>query len=89
MREALLAQRPVGPPPVVFSPVDHIPAVTPPVATPQDTATVVPPARASHVDEIVLDIDEQDAQLPDLVANLRDALRANPGKRLRVKWWLE
>jgi hypothetical protein len=47
--------------------------------------------RPVHPDEIMLDIDADHAEagLADAMAAWRKALRDNPGKRLRVRWWLE
>ena len=54
-------------------------------------APVTPPGDAPpvHPDDIELDLDDAESGLRDLVSTLHRALRANPGKRLRVRWWLE
>lgn len=47
---------------------------------------------AVNVDEIVLDLDDgeaYDAALDRMLGSLRAASRANPGRRLKVRWWLE
>lgn len=59
-----------------------------PVPAPEQTQPRVPPP-AQHVDEIELDVDDADAQLPGLLDAIRAALRANPHGRLKVRWWIE
>lgn len=87
VREALLRAQPTAAPtPAPAPPVTPNPTPAPALDTPR------PPQvdRPTHPDEIELDIDANDAgTVADLAETWRKALQDNPGKRLRVRWWLE
>jgi hypothetical protein len=92
VRKALLQHR-TAPPSESVGP----PAATPPLPTPPSSPGQSGPTTTSthpvptHPDQIALDIDADhaDAKLPNLMAELGAALRAHPGKKLHVRWWLE
>ncbi|NMM16636.1 MAG: hypothetical protein HHJ11_13135 [Phycicoccus sp.] len=79
IREHLLAQQPVTRPPVIVQP----PLIAPPVIAPPVIDLPL------HVDEIELNIDNGETRLRELWSSMHGALRENPGKRLKVRWWLE
>ena len=88
-----------GPGPVVVAPPIVVPPVVGPVVDVPGPAVVapdpdrgVPPVVAPvHPDEIDIDIDAESSEprLRDLMSTLHTALRTNPGKRLKIRWWLE
>lgn len=76
--------RHVGPQPPVQPPVPPVPP-TPPVVPVQPVGPTVLPAK--HVDDVPLD--GLDDVFTDAMAEARQALQDNPGRRLHVQWWLE
>lgn len=94
IREYLLTPGPVVDvtPPVTSTTEQRQPLVDVPrpQAVHPDPSDATHPARdPQHPDEVDLNLASGERGLRDLMSTLHAALRDNPGKRLKIRWWLE